>query len=86
MLCTFQFSDGKIADTVEVAANILIDYGEQAEIVGIEIIDASTLMKANPLQEIIVNYHNLKDVACDYAKSRVAFGRLTPDLRGLDAS
>jgi len=33
-----------------------------------------------------VNYHNLKDVACDYAKSRVAFGRLTPDLRGLDAS
>ena len=24
-----------------------------------------------------VNYHNLKDVACDYAKSRVASGRLT---------
>ena len=25
----------------------------------------------------VVNYHNLKDVACDYAKSRVAYGRLT---------
>jgi hypothetical protein len=24
-----------------------------------------------------VNYHALKDVACDYAKSRVAIGRLT---------
>jgi len=49
MLCTFQFSDGKMADTVEVEASILIDYGEQ-EIIGIEIINASTLMKANPLQ------------------------------------
>jgi len=51
-----KFSDGKIADTVEVAANILIDYGEQGEIMGIEIIDASTLMKANPLQEIVIKF------------------------------
>ena len=34
--------------------NILINYGEQGEIMGIEIIDASTLMKANPLQEIVI--------------------------------
>jgi uncharacterized protein YuzE len=49
-----KFTDGKVADTVEVAANILIDYGEQGEIMGIEIIGASTLMKANPLHEIII--------------------------------
>jgi uncharacterized protein YuzE len=29
---------GKVADTIEVEANILIDYGEQREIMGIEII------------------------------------------------
>jgi uncharacterized protein YuzE len=49
-----KFSDGRITDTVEVAANILIDYGEQGEIMGIEIMEASTLMKANPLQEIVI--------------------------------
>jgi uncharacterized protein YuzE len=49
-----KFSEGKIADTIEVETNILIDYGEQGEIMGIEIIDASTLMKANPLQEIVI--------------------------------
>jgi len=40
--------------TIEVETNILINYGEQGEIMGIEIIDASTLMKANPLQEIVI--------------------------------
>ena len=33
-----------------------------------------------------VNYHALKDVACDYAKSRVAFGRLTQGQRILEVS
>jgi len=28
-----------------------------------------------------VNYHGLKSVACDYAKNRVAFGRLTLEWR-----
>jgi uncharacterized protein YuzE len=49
-----KFSDVKIADTVEVEANILIDYMQQGEIMGIEIIDASTLTKANPLNEIVI--------------------------------
>jgi uncharacterized protein YuzE len=49
-----KFCDGKIVDTVEVEANILIDYGPQGEIMGIEIIDASTLTKANPLHEIVI--------------------------------
>ncbi len=34
----FKFIDGKVADTIEVEANILIDYGEQGEVMGIEII------------------------------------------------
>jgi uncharacterized protein YuzE len=50
-----RFCDGKIVDTVEVEANILIDYGPQGEIMGIEIIDASTLAKATPLHEICDN-------------------------------
>jgi uncharacterized protein YuzE len=50
-----RFCDGKIVDTVEVEANILIDYGPQGEIMGIEIIDASTLTKADPLHEIRVS-------------------------------
>jgi|GEM_PF-3023054 len=29
------------------------------------------------MHKALVNYHNLKDVACDYAKSRVAIGWLT---------
>jgi uncharacterized protein YuzE len=49
-----KFCDGKIVDTVEVEATILIDYGPQRETVGIEIIDASTLTKANPLHEIVI--------------------------------
>jgi uncharacterized protein YuzE len=54
MLCYLKFCEGKIVDTVEVEANILIDYGPQGEIMGIEIIDASTLTKANPLHEIVI--------------------------------
>jgi len=49
-----KFIDGKVADTIEVEANILIDYGERGEVMGIEIINASALMKANPLHEIII--------------------------------
>lgn len=49
-----KFSDGKIVDTIEVEANVLIDYGPQGEIMGIEIIDASKLIKANPLNEIVI--------------------------------
>ena len=49
-----KFCDGKIVDTIEVEANVLIDYGSQGEILGIEIIDASKLTKANPLHEIVI--------------------------------
>jgi len=49
-----KFSDGKIVDTIEVKANVLIDYGPQGEKMGIEIIDASKLTKANPLHEIVI--------------------------------
>ena len=44
----------KIVDTIEVEANVLINYGSQGEILGIEIIDASKLTKANPLHEIVI--------------------------------
>jgi uncharacterized protein YuzE len=50
-----KFCDGNIVDTIEVEANILIDYGLQGEIMGIEIIDASTLTKANPLHDEAIN-------------------------------
>ena len=53
-----KFADGMIVDTVEVEANILIDYGPQGEIMGIEIIDASKLTKANPLNEIVIKYQD----------------------------
>lgn len=46
-----KFIDGKVADAIEVEANILIDYGERGEVMGIEIINASALMKANPLHD-----------------------------------
>jgi uncharacterized protein YuzE len=49
-----KFSEGKIVDTIEVEANVLIDYGPQGEIMGIEIIDASKLIRANPLNEIVI--------------------------------
>ena len=49
-----KFSEGKIADTIEVEANVLIDYGEDKEIMGIEILSASRMTGANPLDEIII--------------------------------
>ena len=48
-----KFSEGKVEDTVEVEPNILVDYGDNGEIRGIEILNASTIMTANPLQEIV---------------------------------
>jgi len=48
-----KFSEGKVEDTIEVEPNILIDYGDNGEIRGIEILNASTIMTANPLQEIV---------------------------------
>jgi len=47
-----KFSEEKIADTVEVGEGVLIDYGEGGEMIGIEVINTSSLIKANPLQEI----------------------------------
>jgi len=47
-----KFSEEKITDTVEVADGVLIDYGEDGEMIGIEVIETSRLIKANPLQEI----------------------------------
>ena len=49
-----KFSEEKIADTIEVDAGVLIDYGGGGQMVGIEIIGASNLMKANPLEEIVI--------------------------------
>lgn len=49
-----KFSEGKVADTIEVEANVLIDYGEDGEIMGIEILSASRMTKTNPLDEIII--------------------------------
>jgi len=46
-----KFSEAKIVDTVEVAEGILIDYGENGEIVGIEMINASALVKTNFLKK-----------------------------------
>jgi uncharacterized protein YuzE len=37
-----KFSEEKIADTIEVDAGVLIDYGERGQMVGIEVIGAST--------------------------------------------
>jgi uncharacterized protein YuzE len=49
-----KFSEGKVAHTIEVEASVLIDHGERGEIMGIEIINASALMKANPLHELVI--------------------------------
>jgi len=46
--------DGVVVETVEAGPNILIDYGENNEVLGIEIINASGLIKANPLEEIVI--------------------------------
>ncbi|WP_457550516.1 DUF2283 domain-containing protein [Archaeoglobus sp.] len=49
-----KFSDAKIVNTVEVVEGILIDYGENGEIVGIEMINASALIKTKPLKEVVI--------------------------------
>jgi uncharacterized protein YuzE len=49
-----KFSEERIVDTIEVDGGVLIDYGDKRQIVGIEIINASSLIKANPLQEIVI--------------------------------
>ena len=46
--------DGKVVDTIEVEKNILIDYGEQGEMIGIEIINACGHTRTNPLHEIVI--------------------------------
>jgi len=53
-----EFSDRNVVDTIEVEDGILIDYGENKEIVGIEIIDASRRLKAD-LQEITIKLERL---------------------------
>ena len=50
-----EFSDKKVADTVEVEEGILIDYGRDREI---EVIDASHRLKAMPLKEITVKFES----------------------------
>jgi len=49
-----KFTEENVVDTVEVDGGVLIDYGKNGEIVGIEMIKASGLIKANPLQEIVI--------------------------------
>ena len=49
-----KFTEEDVVDTIEVNKGVLIDYGKNGEMVGIEIINASGLMKANPLQEIVI--------------------------------
>ena len=46
-----KFSHAKVVDTVEVEEGVLVDYGENGEIVGIEIIGASMRTHA-PITEI----------------------------------
>lgn len=49
-----KFNEKKVVDIIEVDGGVLIDYGKNREMVGIEIIRASGLIKANPLQEIVI--------------------------------
>ncbi|HSD56820.1 MAG TPA: DUF2283 domain-containing protein [Methanotrichaceae archaeon] len=49
-----KFSEERIVDTIEVDGSVLIDYGDKGQMVGIEIINASSLIKANPLHEIVI--------------------------------
>jgi len=49
-----KFSETKIVNTVEVDEGLLIDYGENGEIVGIEIINASIRLHTKPLDEITI--------------------------------
>ena len=49
-----KLTDGKVVDTIEVEKNVLIDYGDQGEIIGIEIINASGQTKTDPFHEIVI--------------------------------
>jgi uncharacterized protein YuzE len=49
-----KFTEEKVVDTIEVDGGVLIDYGENRKMIGIEILKASGLIKANPLQEIVI--------------------------------
>ncbi len=49
-----KFTEEEVVDTIEVNKGVLIDYGKNGEMVGLEIIKASGLIKANPLQEIVI--------------------------------
>ena len=49
-----KFTEEKVADTIEVDGGVLIDYGDTRQMIGIEIINASSLIKANPLKEIVI--------------------------------
>ena len=49
-----KLTDRKVVDTIEVEKNVLIDYGDQGEMIGIEIINASGQTKINPLHEIVI--------------------------------
>jgi len=49
-----KFTEENVVDAIEVDGGVLIDYGKNGEMVGIEIIRASGPTKANPLQEIVI--------------------------------
>ena len=53
-LLYIKFFEERVVDTVEVDGGVLIDYGDDGKMIGIEIINASSLTKANPLQEIVI--------------------------------
>ena len=49
-----KFSENEIIDTVEVDRGVLIDYGKNGEMIGFEMINASSLIRSKPLQEIVI--------------------------------
>ncbi len=49
-----KFSDKIVVETTEADGGVLIDYGENKEVIGFEIINASGLIKANPLSELVI--------------------------------
>jgi uncharacterized protein YuzE len=49
-----KFSEENVADTIGVDSGILIDYGDRGQMIGIEIINVSSRIEANPLQEIVI--------------------------------
>jgi len=48
------FSENKIIDTIEVNRGVLIDYGKNGEMIGVEMISASSLIRSKPLKEIVI--------------------------------